>query len=719
MGKTVGELHAMLIEYAKGLPKNTETPQVMMIKGDKIQKSNKKSLKAKGKGKANGKGHCKRNCLAYLAELIKKKKQVGNASSLDVFIIELFSFPTKSWVYDTICVFYGFGNSISNNSVFYFNVIPSNGIYEIDMHDLVPNVNSIYIVSNKRVKRNLDSAYLWHCRLAHINKKRIKQLQQDGLLKSTDDESFDKCESCLSSKMTKKPFPHSNEREKDHLGIIHTDVCGPLRHVSRQCASYFITFTDDYSRYGYVYLLKHKHEVFETFKVFKNEVENQLGNDIMGSSRQIEVGKYISQEFKDYLKACRIVQQLTPPYTPQHNDVSERRNHTLLDMVRSMMNLTTLPLSFWDYALESSTRILNMVPTKKVDKTPYELWYGKLPNLSYLKVWGCEALVKQDTPDKLQQRFVKCMLFEKNLITQEVSGRAIDLEEIQDKDTSPSEIISEIPMEVKGFEPPKEEEILICRILKSLQAFYDMDKANDIKMLSKMVILMKTFYMVQPEGFVDPNIQKNRSKRLIRLGQNAYMDKILKRYKMDNSKRGHIPMQERLDLNKTQGASTPEEFAQNITSRFQQNTGEPHWTAVKNILKIRLYFEWRRSRLEKLKQSTTAMSATEAEYIAASEAAMEAVWIRKFISGLGIVPTINEPIKMFCDNSAALHFANEPGVQKGARHYHRRYHYVRESIELGEIKFLKVYTDTIWLILLRRLYLKESLLNMLGAWDFV
>ncbi|GJR09747.1 zinc finger, CCHC-type containing protein [Tanacetum coccineum] len=78
------------------------------------------------------------------------------------------------------------------------NCLTNNGIYEIDMHDLVPNVNSIYNVSNKRVKHNLDSTYLWHCRLAHINKKRIKQLQQDGLLKSTDDESFDKCESCLS-----------------------------------------------------------------------------------------------------------------------------------------------------------------------------------------------------------------------------------------------------------------------------------------------------------------------------------------------------------------------------------------------------------------------------------------------------------------------------------------------------------------------------------------
>ncbi|GJY53068.1 retrotransposon protein, putative, ty1-copia subclass [Tanacetum coccineum] len=267
------------------------------------------------------------------------------------------------------------------------------------------------------------------------------------------------------SKKTRKLFPHRPERATDLLGIIHTDVCGPLRHVSRQGASYFITFTYDYSRYGYVYLLKHKHEVFETFMVFNNEVENQLRKTIK-ALRSDRGGEYISQEFKDYLKACGIIQQLTPPYTPQHNKVSERINRTLLDMVRSIMNLTTLPLSFWDYALESATHILNMV-------------------------WGCEALVKRDTPDKHQQRYVKCIFigypketmgyyfyfppenkivvasyakfFEKNIITQEVSGRAIDLKEIQDEDTSPSEITSKIPMEVEGFKPPQEEVILIRR----------------------------------------------------------------------------------------------------------------------------------------------------------------------------------------------------------------------------------------------------------------
>ncbi|GJV86581.1 retrotransposon protein, putative, ty1-copia subclass [Tanacetum coccineum] len=122
--------------------------------------------------------------------------------------------------YGFVQCFTDLGILVSKNNVVYFNAIPSNGIYEIDLHDLVPNVNSIY-------------------------------------------------------------------------------------------------------------------------NVFKNKVENQLGKTIK-ALRPDQGGEYISQEFKDYLKACGIVQQLTPPYTPQHNGVSERRNRTLLDMVRSMMNLTTL-----------------------------------------------------------------------------------------------------------------------------------------------------------------------------------------------------------------------------------------------------------------------------------------------------------------------------------------------------------------------------------------
>ncbi|GKE33370.1 retrotransposon protein, putative, ty1-copia subclass [Tanacetum coccineum] len=134
-------------------------------------------------------------------------------------------------------------------------------------------------------------------------------------------------------------------------------------------------------------------------------------------------------------------------------------------MVRSMMmNLTTLPLSFWDYTPETATCILNMVPTKKVDKTPYELWYGKVPNLSYLKIWRCEALVKRDTPNKLQQRSRKVLYLKKSM------GGAVELKEIQDEDTSPSGITSKIPMEVKGFKPSQEEVIPVRRSARTHRA---------------------------------------------------------------------------------------------------------------------------------------------------------------------------------------------------------------------------------------------------------
>nr|GEX23517.1 hypothetical protein [Tanacetum cinerariifolium] len=264
----------------------SSTPQGMAIQGGIVQ-NYKPQGKAKGKGKGKGpqksyptkpkkpqpykkerpvkdgqchhrkeEGHWKRNCHVYLAELMKKKKKTRGQNVAST-------------------------SSVSMNNMLYFNAITVNGIYKIDMRNsALPIVNSTYSISNKRVKSSLDSTYLWHCLLAHINKKRIEKWQHDGLLKSMDYKPFDQCVSCISGKMTRKPFSHKTKKVKDVLGLIHTDVCGPFRHVSKKGASYFITFTDDYSHYGYVYLLKHKHEVFETFKVFKSEVKNQLEKTI-------------------------------------------------------------------------------------------------------------------------------------------------------------------------------------------------------------------------------------------------------------------------------------------------------------------------------------------------------------------------------------------------------------------------------------------------------
>ncbi len=285
----------------------------------------------------------------------------------------------------------------------------------------------------------------------------MQKLHGDGLLESFDFESFDTCEACLMGKMTKTPFTGHVERAHDLLEIIHSDVCGPMSIPARGGYLYFVTFTDDLSRYGYTYLMKQKSETFEKFKAFQNEVENHRDRKIK-FLRSDRGGEYLSHEFSKHLSDCGIVSQLTPPGTPQRNGVSERRNRTLLDMVRSMMSLTELPLSFWGYALETATFTLNRAPSKSVETTPYEIWYGNKPNLSFLKIWGCDAYVKRLQPNKLDPKSDKCYFvgypkntvgysfyhrtegkvfvakngtfLEKEFLAKEVSGRTVQLDEI-------------------------------------------------------------------------------------------------------------------------------------------------------------------------------------------------------------------------------------------------------------------------------------------------
>ena len=151
------------------------------------------------------------------------------------------------------------------NKTFYGHTPNENGLLDLDSSD-----THIHNVEAKRCRVDNDSAtYLWHCRLGYIGVKRMKKLHTDGLL-----ESLDTCEPCLMGKMTKTPFSGTMERATDLLEIIHTDVCGPMNIEPRGGYRYFLTFTDDLSRYGYTYLMKHKSETFEKFKEFQSEVEN-------------------------------------------------------------------------------------------------------------------------------------------------------------------------------------------------------------------------------------------------------------------------------------------------------------------------------------------------------------------------------------------------------------------------------------------------------------
>jgi transposase InsO family protein len=139
-------------------------------------------------------------------------------------------------------------------------------------------------------------------------------------------------------------------------------------------------------------LISHKSEALTCFKKFIIFVENQLDRKVK-ALRMDRGREYLSDEFKQMCEEKRILRQLTIPYTPQQNGVAERRNRTLLEMVRSMMVQANLSITFWGDALLTAVYILNRVPSKSVSSTPYELWNNKKPDLSNLRPWGCAAFI--------------------------------------------------------------------------------------------------------------------------------------------------------------------------------------------------------------------------------------------------------------------------------------------------------------------------------------
>nr|GEY94505.1 retrovirus-related Pol polyprotein from transposon TNT 1-94 [Tanacetum cinerariifolium] len=338
--------------------------------------------------------------------------------------------------------------------------------------------------------------------------------------------------------------------------------------------------------------------------------------------------------------------------------------------------------------------------------------------------------------------------FEKNLITQEVSGRAIDLKEIQDEGTSPSEITSKIPMEVEGFEPPQEEVILIRRSERTHQApdrlclnvevgehsLGDLNEPASYKaaMLDSESNKWIDFMNVEIQSMIDnmvwvlvdlsPGYQTVGSKWIFK--KKTDMDGIVHTYKARLVAKGYTQFYEASGSNATFLILYVDDIiimGNHITSLQSVKDYLGKCFAMKDlgeatfILGIKIYrdrnikdmflvYEGDKKRelrvfcytdaryltdaddlksqsgyvfvlnggavdWKSAKQSIFATSSAEAEYIAAFDTSKEAVWVRKFISGLRVVPTIEEPISMYCDNTGSIAIANESGITKGARHF--------------------------------------------------
>ncbi|KAK2355926.1 putative mitochondrial protein [Trifolium repens] len=244
-----------------------------------------------------------------------------------------------------------------------------------------------------------DIEALWHKRYGHLNFRNLSDLNSKelvyGIPKIRVKHAL--CDICMKGKQSRLPFvKETSKRACAALEVIHSDVCGPFEVPSLGGSKYFITFVDEFTRMIWLFTIKLKSEALSVFKNLKILIEKESEKSIK-ILRTDGGGEYTSKDFEDFCKDEGITHEVTPPYTPQHNGLAERRNRTVLNMARSMIKQKSLPHKFWGEAVTTAAYILNKCPTKKLRMVPEEAWCGRKPSVKHLRVFG--SLCYKHVPD--------------------------------------------------------------------------------------------------------------------------------------------------------------------------------------------------------------------------------------------------------------------------------------------------------------------------------
>ncbi|GAU29778.1 hypothetical protein TSUD_161830 [Trifolium subterraneum] len=241
-------------------------------------------------------------------------------------------------------------------------------------------------VQEKCLQINVEEkASLWHLRFGHLHHAGLKRLAKKNMVHGLPDMDYEGkfCEECVLSKQTRTSFQKKAEYQAKHiLELIHTDICGPITLESFSGKRYFISFIDDFSQKTWVYFLKEKSEAFEMFKKFKVMVEKATDRHIK-AVRSDRGGEYISTAFMKYCEEQSIKMFLTAPYSPQQNSVAERKNRTVLDMIRSMLKSKNMSKELWAEVVQCvlfmfriDVHIRNQRRTKLEDKSQKYIFIG-------------------------------------------------------------------------------------------------------------------------------------------------------------------------------------------------------------------------------------------------------------------------------------------------------------------------------------------------------
>jgi hypothetical protein len=234
---------------------------------------------------------------------------------------------------------------------------------------------SIYLASTR-----VDTK-IWHHRLGHMSEKGMLIFHKRNLLLDLKQIYLDFCEHCVYGKQKRVIFLRvRKEKISERLELVHTDVWGPAQVSSLGGSCYYVTFIDDATRKNWVYCIRQKNDVFDTFMKWKSLVENETGKRLK-CLRLDNAGEYCSKEIDDYCSYHGIHREKNVPRTPQENGVSERMNRTIIERARNMRLHVGFPLQFWANVVDIVVYLINIGPSSSLDGgIQEEAWTGKKVN---------------------------------------------------------------------------------------------------------------------------------------------------------------------------------------------------------------------------------------------------------------------------------------------------------------------------------------------------
>nr|GEZ00838.1 hypothetical protein [Tanacetum cinerariifolium] len=250
-----------------------------------------------------------------------------------------------------------------------------------------------YKIRNVTISRaSKTKSWLWHRCLSHLTFDAINHLARQGLVRGLPKLKFEKdhlCSACAMGKSRKKSHkPKSEDTNQEKLYLLHMDLCGPMHVESVNRKKYIPVIVDDYSRFTWVKFLRSKDEASDFISKFLKMIQVRL--KVLVRRIQIDNGtEFVNQTLREYYEEVGISHETSVARSPQQNGVVERRNRTLIEAACTMLIYAQAPLFLWAEAIETACYTQNRsIIRLRHEKTPYELLHNKLPDLSFLHVFG-------------------------------------------------------------------------------------------------------------------------------------------------------------------------------------------------------------------------------------------------------------------------------------------------------------------------------------------